>query len=98
MMGWIPAFSRLLSPAEPPVTVEEKRRRGLPRAELEADRMVLGGPKVLPQWRKAKLRHGRNLRKYMQHGDTANTAKYMGTVLDQACISAVAAVSVVPPC
>jgi len=60
--------------------------------------MVLGGPKVLPQWRKAKLRHGRNLRKYMQHGDTANTAKYMGTVLDQACMSAVAAVSVVPPC
>ena len=40
-------------------------------------------------------------RKYIQHGDTANTAntaKYMGTVLDSACISAVAAVSVVPPC
>ena len=40
-------------------------------------------------------------RKYIQHGDTANaaaTAEYMGTVLDQACISAVAAVSVVPPC
>jgi hypothetical protein len=37
----------------------------------------------------------------MQHGDTANTAataNNMGTVLDQTCISAVAAVSVVPPC
>ena len=30
--------------------------------------------------------------------NTAATAKYMGTVLDQACISAVAAVSVVSPC
>ena len=56
---------------------------------------------VHAQWRKAELRHGRTLRNYIQHGDTANTAntaKYMGTVLDQACISAVAAVSVVPPC
>ena len=58
-------------------------------------------PRGNNKWPKAKLRHGRKLWKYIQHGDTAYTAaaaKYMGIDLDSACISAVAAVSVVPPC